>query len=493
MGQTFFWHDYETFGANARRDRPAQFAGVRTDENLNVVEDPVMFYCRPGIDYVPDPAACLLTGITPQVCQERGLPEHQFAAEIERHLGAPRTIGTGYNTIKFDDEVTRFMLWRNLADPYAREWQNACGRWDIINMVRTAYALRPVGIEWPIKPDGSASFRLEDLARANKLEHDSAHDALSDVYATISLAKLIKDRQPELFSFCLSLNRKRAVEAQIRLGTQKPFVYITGLDGGIHGGIMIAIPLCVHPSNGNDVIVWDLSKDPRELLELEAAEIRLRMFTRKDEMPEGMHRMPVATISTNKSPVVISQLQTLKPDVLSRWNIDLDEAFTNLDRLKEVRVQRNLGELFDEVYKREYERADPEEDLYGGFVGDADRRILSQLRTLPGEKLAQSNVYFNDSRLHTLLFRYRARNFPETMTVEEWNIWQSHVRSKIDLGEGAHRTIAQARDEISTLMQAADERGIRILSELTAHLDTLACQAGTDQDVAEVDHQPTLF
>ena len=189
---SFFWHDYETFGRVPRRDRPAQFAGIRTDADLNEIGQPVMHYCRPSPDSLPDPESCLLTGIVPQTCLEQGLPEHAFAAEIEGALAQPGTIGVGYNTIRFDDEVTRHLFWRNLIDPYAREWQNECGRWDLLDVVRATWALRPEGIEWPRHEDGRPSFKLEHLTQANGIAHEAAHDALSDVRATIALARLIK-------------------------------------------------------------------------------------------------------------------------------------------------------------------------------------------------------------------------------------------------------------------------------------------------------------
>ena len=134
---SFLWHDYETFGAQTRRDRPAQFAAIRTDADLNEIGEPINLFCRPANDFLPDPQSCLITHITPQQCLEQGLAEHEFAARIENALAATGTIGVGYNTIRFDDEITRFMFWRNLIDPYAREWQNQCGRWDIMDMVRT--------------------------------------------------------------------------------------------------------------------------------------------------------------------------------------------------------------------------------------------------------------------------------------------------------------------------------------------------------------------
>ena len=86
---TFFWHDYETFGRVPRRDRPSQFGGVRTDADLNEIGAPLMQYCRPAPDFLPDPEACLLTGITPQQCLEHGVAEHAFAAAIEHELAQP--------------------------------------------------------------------------------------------------------------------------------------------------------------------------------------------------------------------------------------------------------------------------------------------------------------------------------------------------------------------------------------------------------------------
>ena len=83
---SFLWHDYETFGAQARRDRPAQFAAIRTDSELNEIGEPIMLYCQPANDFLPEPEACLITGITPQICLERGIPEYQFAAKIEQEI-----------------------------------------------------------------------------------------------------------------------------------------------------------------------------------------------------------------------------------------------------------------------------------------------------------------------------------------------------------------------------------------------------------------------
>jgi exonuclease I len=266
MAHTFFWHDYETFGAQPRYDRPAQFAGIRTDAELNEIGEPVMWYCQPAGDYLPDPQSCLITGITPQQCLEQGMPEAQFAARIEAELAQAGTVGVGYNTIRFDDEITRFMFWRSLIDPYAREWQNGCGRWDLLDVVRMVYALRPEGIVWPKKEDGSPSFKLEDLARANGLLHEKAHDALSDVRATIGLARLIRKVQPRLFDFAFALHKKDRVLQEMGLPADaahaRPFLHVSGMIRPERGCITVMWPLATHPTNKNEIICWDLTQDP---------------------------------------------------------------------------------------------------------------------------------------------------------------------------------------------------------------------------------------
>src|SRR5690554_3991737 len=181
---TFYWHDYETFGVDPARDRPVQFAGLRTDAQLNPIGEPLVIYARPADDYLPHPKACLVTGITPQEALAKGLPEREFIRLIHEELAQPGTCGVGYNSLRFDDEVTRYTLYRNFYDPYAREWQNGNSRWDIIDMLRAAYALRPEGIVWPQREDGLVSFKLEELTAANGISHEAAHGALSDVHAT---------------------------------------------------------------------------------------------------------------------------------------------------------------------------------------------------------------------------------------------------------------------------------------------------------------------
>lgn len=469
---TFLWHDYETFGAQPRRDRPAQFAAIRTDAELNEIGDPIMIYCKPAPDFVPDPQSCLITGITPQICLERGMPEYQFAAAIEQALAEPGTIGVGYNTIRFDDEITRFMFWRNLIDPYAREWQNNCGRWDLLDVVRTTYALRPEGIAWPTREDGSPSFKLEHLTQANGLVHEAAHDALSDVRATIAFARLIRERQPRLFDFCLALHKKDRVASEIGWPVAKPFLHVSGMFPAMQGCLAVMWPLGVHPTNKNEILAWDLRYDPSELPGLDAETIRMRLFSKSDALQEGVTRLPIKSIHLNKSPMVIANLKTLSPERAAELGLDVDVA---VQHATIAATLPDLHHLWSKVFQRPQEATpDVDEDLYGGFIGSNDRRQLTQLRALAPQQLAQAKISFDDLRLEELLFRYRARNFPDTLSAEEKQRWEEHRAARLLEGEGGARTINTLFEEIDTLAEQVDERGEEILGALYDYAEMIA-------------------
>jgi exodeoxyribonuclease-1 len=477
---TFLWHDYETFGAQTRRDRPAQFAGVRTDADLNEIGDPIMLYCQPAPDYLPDPQSCLITHITPQQCLTLGIPEYRFAAQIEQALGATGTIGVGYNTIRFDDEITRFMFWRNLIDPYAREWQNNCGRWDLLDVVRTAYALRPEGIEWPVNDDGRTSFRLEHLTAANGITHAAAHDALSDVRATVALARLIRDNHPKLFDFCLALRRKERVAEEIGFPQRRPLLHVSGMFPAERGCLGIVWPLAMHPTNRNEVIVWDLAHDPAELLDLDADAIRRRMFTRADALPEGESRLPIKTIHLNKSPIVIGNLKTLSSAQAERWQLDVQLALRHAEAAAVPAFAAALDARWPAVFERPSESGTPDvdEDLYGGFIGTTDRRLLNQLRAMTPQQLAAARPAFQDGRLDDLLFRYRARNFPDTLSAEEAQRWEEHRAARLFDGADGARTIEQLFSEIDALSETADESGEDILGALYDYAESIAPARG---------------
>ena len=369
MTTTFYWHDYETFGADPARDRPSQFAGIRTDQDFNSIDEPLTIYCQPAGDMLPHPDACLITGITPQQAREKGVPEAQFIARIHQELAQPGTCAVGYNSIRFDDEVTRYTLYRNFYDPYGREWQNGNSRWDIIDLVRVCCALRPEGIEWPLHDDGTPSFKLEHLSVANGIAHEAAHDALSDVHATIGLAKLIRDKQPKLFDYVFKLRNKREVAKLINVVEQKPLLHTSAMFPASRYCTTLVMPLCVHPSNSNGVIAYDLTVDPMSLLELDSEAILERLYTPTAELPEGVERIALKTIHLNRSPVVATTA-LLNDDVAQRLQLDLPQARQHYQQLK---AASGLVEKLREVFSHNAfaPHTDPDVMLYsGGFASE---------------------------------------------------------------------------------------------------------------------------
>lgn len=430
MSETFYWHDYETFGTDPSRDRAVQFAGLRTDADLNIIGEPLVIYSRPASDALPHPQACLITGISPQKALQEGLPEYEFIRLIHEQLAAPGTCSVGYNSLRFDDEVSRYTLYRNFYDPYAREWQNGNSRWDIIDLLRAAYALRPDGIQWPMREDGLPSFRLEELTAANGISHESAHDALSDVHATIAMARLIKQKQPRLYDFVLRHKDKRSVMSQLDIPAMKPVLHVSGMFGAARHSIALIAPLAVHPVNKNEIICYDLSVDPQNLFDLPAQQLQDLLYTRAQELPEGVERPGLKSVHINKCPI-IAPAKMADSALAKRVGINGSECRAHLAALREYRSrdQSGFSSKLQAIYtgRKFPEQTDPDRMLYaGGFFSDGDRRIMDRIRNSSAEDLAISSFPFEDARLPEMLFRYRARNFPESLSGEERGLWEEY-------------------------------------------------------------------
>ncbi|MBB1520133.1 exodeoxyribonuclease I [Aquipseudomonas guryensis] len=471
MSSSIFWYDYESTGINPRNDRPLQVAGIRTDEELNEIGEPLNLYSRLSADILPHPAACRITGITPQVLQEKGLSEAEFMARIHAELALPGTCGAGYNSLRFDDEMTRYSLYRNFYDPYAREWQNGNSRWDLIDLLRTAYALRPEGIEWPRDEEGRVSLKLEKLTVANGIEHGQAHDALSDVRATIALARLVRERQPKLYDYLFQLRSKHKVMEQIRL--LQPLVHVSGRFAGQRSYLAVVLPLAWHPRNRNALIVCDLQAQMQPLLELDAQTLRERLYTRREHLGEGELPVPLKLLHINKCPVV-APLNVLRAQDIARLQLNLQECQARAKLLNDTSAQWQ-PKLADIYAEEEFAAvADPEQQLYAGFLGERDRRLCEQVRQASAQQLAQGNWGFSDERLPELLFRYRARNFPESLDSNEVARWESFCEERLsNSAAGAPNTLAQFAEALAQELPRANAAEQQVLQQWQDYVQML--------------------
>jgi exodeoxyribonuclease-1 len=419
---------------------------------------------------LPHPAACLITGITPQLAEREGVIEAEFAARVQDELALPGTCGVGYNSLRFDDEFTRNLLYRNFYDPYEREWKDGNSRWDLIDLARMCYALRPQGVEWPRHGSGMPSFKLEDLATANHLQHDRAHDALSDVHATIAFARLLRARQPRLWDFYFALRRKQRAFELLDYVHRTPVLHVSSRYPAERGCLAMIVPLAAHPGQPNGVIAYDLDADPSALLELDADEIADRIFTPRADLPEDVERIALKTVHANRSPA-LAPLSALAGVDTMRIGLDVERCQAHLHRLQQADgIAEKLRQVFS-TPRAEPGVLDAELAIYAGFPAEADKRLMREVRKTPPHLLAAQNFAFKDPRYSTLLFRYRARNWPQTLNEDESRQWSAFCGARLSGANDAaamalpdyFETIAQLRVAPST--QAAQ---LALLDQLEA-------------------------
>ena len=430
----FLWFDLETFGRDPRRTRIAQFAAIRTDAALNPIDEPVSIFCKPADDLLPSPEAALLTGITPQQALRDGMHEADFAATMHEHLARPGTCAVGYNSFRFDDEFVRFALYRNFFDPYEREWRGGNSRWDLLDLMRMAWALRPHGMEWPLRPDGAPSFRLEDLASANGLAHARAHEALSDVEALIGLARKLRAAQPKLFDYYFALRDKRRAASLLDYFGRTPVLHISGKYPATRGCGALVLPLTPHPDIGNRIIVVDLDTDPTPLLTLPPEDIADRLYTPAADLPEGEQRIPLKEVHLNRAPALV-ELRHLDADQLRRFDVDLVRCERHAAQL---RASPTLAETVRAVYRRPArgnDGTDPDQALYDGFPSEHDRARFLQVRRAGARPPAQG-FGFQSTKFEELAFRYRARNWPESLDANDAERWSEYRRLRLDSDVG---------------------------------------------------------
>ena len=476
LPDTFLWHDYETFGANPVTDRPAQFAAQRTDAELNPLGDPVTWYCAPADDVLPHPEACLITGITPQQALARGLRETEFAQRINQEMSQAGTCSAGFNSIRFDDVITRNLLYRNLRDPYEREYRNGNSRWDLIDLARMCYALRPEGVEWPMHEPGKPSFRLEDLSAANGIHHVGAHDALVDVRATIELARRIRAAQPRLFRWALDLRNQKQVAGLLDTVEPKPLLHTSSRIPATRGCTALVLPLAVPADRPKAVIAFDLGADPSPLIHEPADVLRERVFTAAEDLPEEVERLPLKLIHSNHVPMV-APLATLKGVDTRRIQLDTERCLQHAELLRRhlEPIRAKVSEIFAWPDEERETRSDPDLMLYSGdFFSASDRHLMNKILSVSPAELGRHLWSFQDARLPLMLFRYRARNYPDTLSVEEARAWDADRRARlVEGGNTAWFTLDAFREAVRGLRAEKKDqpKALEILDQLESWVD----------------------
>lgn len=424
MAQTFFFYDLETSGLSARQDRIMQFAGQRTDMNLEPIGEPYNVLVALNDDTLPSPDALMVTGITPQKTVDEGYTEAQFARMLSEEIFTPDTIAVGFNNVRFDDEFIRHLLWRNFYDPYEWSWKDGRSRWDLLDVVRLTRALRPEGIEWPFDDKGEPTNRLELITQANGIAHENAHDALADVTALIDVTKLVKDKQPQLYDYLLKMRDKKQVQKLVNLDDKKPFVYASGRYDKEFAKTTVAFPL----SSGRHgaLIVYDLRYDPTPFVDLSADDLAAKIFaTWEQRQAEDFVSLPVKELQYNRCPAVAPLGVLEQGDGWQKISLDAKTVQKHQNiLLSHPDFAEKLRGIFENkpAFKK---MPDPEAQLYDGFLNDRDRIRVEAVRNADERELADFHPEFQDERLVPLLLHYKARNFPRTLSQDELQQWES--------------------------------------------------------------------
>lgn len=467
--QTFYWYDYETFGISPKTSRIAQFAGIRTDENLNIINEQ-MFYCQPTHDCLPSPEACMVTGISPQLCTEKGTIEHQFMQKIHAEFSTPKTCIVGYNSIRFDDEFTRYALYRNFIDPYACYWQNRNSRWDILDVVRLCYALKKEeSLNWVYDDTGKPIFKLDQLSIKNGIEHTDAHDALADVRATIALGKIIKDKQPKLFDYTFSLRDKKTVASKIRL--LEPMLHTSGMYPAELSCTRLSIALAYHPEYPHRVLVFNLDQDPAILLTSNIDELRTLLFTKQSELPKGDERLQIKELIFNKSPMFVPNVRKLEAKITQQLKIDTPKCLKHLAFIEQNQLK--ISETVQNLYRNKPKTpaVDVDQALYDGFIDNTDRKICDQVQNLSIAELKVFQPKFKDKKLATLLTHFKARNYPESLSKDEQEYWFETVQARVQAGKNGYIRIDDYLQQIDNIRQQHPEKA-KLWQQLEAYSES---------------------
>lgn len=467
MAQTFFFYDLETSGLSGRDDRIMQFAGIRTDMDLNPIGEPHNVLVALNDDTLPSPDALMVTGITPQQTVADGYTEAQFAKIIADEICTENTIMVGFNNIRFDDEFIRHLFWRNFRDPYEWCWRDGRSRWDLLDVVRITRALRPEGIEWPVV-DGKASNRLELITKQNGIDHFKAHDALSDVEALIAVTKLIKTKQPKLYEHMLKIRDKNEVKKLVNLDDKKPFVYTSGRYDAEYDKTTVAFPL-TSGKNGN-VVVYDLRYDPSQFVNLDIKELAKKFYaTWEERKADGFVALPVKELQYNRAPAVAPLGVLEQGDGWSKIKLDAKTIEAHKKALLHApHFAENIRELYEG--KPEFKKSpEVEAQLYDGFLNDKDKVRIHAVASATEKDLADFHPEFEDERLAELLLHYKARSFPRTLSSGEtvtWEKWRTERLQRQLPG------FMEALQRIST--KQVDDNQQFVLQELQLWLESIA-------------------
>ena len=456
----YLFYDYETTGIDKRFDQIVQFAAIKTDSDFNELERHNIL-CQMRNDIIPSPYAFGTTMIDIENLQENGLSEFEFSKKVNKILsGEGNQCITGYNSKEFDDKFSQFLFYRNLADPYFWAWGKGNKKLDVFDIMKMGYAFGRLGDMKFSEGSGEDSLRLEVLSKLNGLTHLKAHDALSDVVATIELLKLIKINNPNLIKYSEKLQDKSF--ARKLLSESPTFYNISSFYGYEKNFIGVHHIIGQHPTISNSIISWDLEINPENILNKSASEIKEQMFAKKEDR---LFDVGFSEIKLNQSPQVLKY---------SEKN-DANKERAELCQKNLVLVLRHkllLNQISDEIFVFEVPFLDSDADLFAGnFFAEKKKDELNLSLSANNPTLFKNND-FKSERFSEQLFRLKGRNFFEDLSEIEKVKYLEFVKTRVNYDEtDKWRTIKMFNQEYKEIMDedSSSEKKI-ILEKLNSYV-----------------------
>lgn len=423
--QTFLFYDLETGDINVETTRVSQFSSIRTDKDFNIIEEK-NFYCEPLLDYIPSPTACAITQVTPfdivemkKTNPEKVLTEYELYSMLNKDFNVEGTCTLGFNTLRYDDEIVRRGFYRNLFPVYDREFKNDCSRFDMFPLIKMFAKLYPESFKVPVI-NNRKSFKLEALAKENGfVVNDGAyHDALTDVRATIFLAKKVKETNKNFWDLSMFSKNKNNLFEYITVNKNQPFLLENNYLGAARDFTTYVKVLSTHPIDKNKFIAIDLENENavNNLLKAKTSDDLKNVYNFKQS--------GLIEIECNKFPSIISVNDFEKINVK---NPNLSKYQEVIEKLNDNKITDILYDKYNRPYnnKKVEPNTNPDFHIYSGFPSKTDLFRFSEFHNDLSignlDKYLEEHVDFDDPRYGELAKNVIKRNFLNKLTDPKYN------------------------------------------------------------------------
>ena len=440
---SFVFYDTETTGTNVAFDQILQLAAIKADSELVEVD---RFEIRSRLlpYVVPSPGAMRVTGLTVGDLTNPEFPSHYAMARAicEKLRSWSPAIFLGFNSLSFDEHLLRQTLYQTLHGPYLTNRNGNC-RADALRFMQATSIFAPGVLSVPVDENGRSIFKLDKLAPANGFNHESAHNALGDVEATLYLCRLVFERAPDLWSSLVQYTKRATV---VDFVTSEPLFSVTDFYAN-HAYSWGVTFIGESPEITTDLLVFDLYHDPVEFNSLPDGDLLARL----SQVPR-----PVRRVRSNAAPI-IRPLEDA-PSFVSTAGIPLDVLEGRVSYLQQnEELRTRLCTLF--VQTRSVREPSPhvEEQLYGRYCSRADEDTMERFHAVPWEERLALLQAIEDDRFRKLGKRLIFVERPDLFSEAERAATNIAIARRLsnDKATMPWKTLSQALQEADDLIANA--------------------------------------